>query len=191
MWFWHVKEILSLFLACQDLNSGRFKRFLGLVLIDVRFQTIHDQISAPWRLFLHRIVTECSSASRVLSERWTLWLPSADCIWNAGVSDQNIESKLHGTASASCTRSQTRLRSCALSTGRRRRCLRTRFRNVEFSGFQNTGQRTSRNLVNLRVHEIVSVMWNPKFHEHAGFEVFTAVTTKNAVFWDVAPCRML
>jgi hypothetical protein len=22
-----------------------------------------------------------------------------------------------------------------------------------------------------------------------GFEVFTAVTTKNAIFWDVVPCR--
>jgi hypothetical protein len=28
-----------------------------------------------------------------------------------------------------------------------------------------------------------------KFRIYVGFEVFTAVTMKNAVFWDVAPCR--
>jgi hypothetical protein len=30
-----------------------------------------------------------------------------------------------------------------------------------------------------------------KFYEHDGFEVLTAVTTKNTVFWDVKMCSFL
>jgi hypothetical protein len=37
--------------------------------------------------------------------------------------------------------------------------------------------------------EIACIFQNPKNHYPVGFEVFTAVTMKNAVFWDVAPRR--
>jgi hypothetical protein len=37
--------------------------------------------------------------------------------------------------------------------------------------------------------EIACLFQNPKNHYPVGFEVFTAVTMNNAVFWDVTPCR--
>jgi hypothetical protein len=34
-----------------------------------------------------------------------------------------------------------------------------------------------------------NIFWNPKLHNREWSEVFTTVTMKNSVFWDVAPCR--
>jgi hypothetical protein len=38
-------------------------------------------------------------------------------------------------------------------------------------------------------HIISSNFWNENYKCYVRFEVFTAVTMKKAVFWDVAPCR--
>jgi hypothetical protein len=38
-------------------------------------------------------------------------------------------------------------------------------------------------------HEFPQILCNPKVYYLVGFYVFTAVTMKNAVLWDVKPCR--
>jgi hypothetical protein len=34
-------------------------------------------------------------------------------------------------------------------------------------------------------HELPSILWNPKVQYYLRYEVFTAVTMKNAILWDV------
>jgi hypothetical protein len=53
---------------------------------------------------------------------------------------------------------------------------------TELSPFWGTAGRSA-------TEEYPNILCNAKVHYHVRYEVFTAVTMKNAVFWDVAPCR--